>query len=178
MERLGALAIVIIGHERCGVVSSAVSDVQQRMDGNVANSSSAMINNSASHVGDLLTHISPAVQASLTGFRAAGSQLADISTDDLVEAAMRMNVALTAKSMTDRSPLIYQRVREGRLAMAGFRYDIDSPADADGNGELIVIHGKDRMISMHIHPPSPTVFSSRYGAASSIRVIDIFTSSM
>ena len=141
VEHLGALAVIVVGHEKCGAISAAVGEFRARAAG--AHSAAAAAaeahkadegDPSASHIGSLLGMLQPCVQASVDAFAAAGVRLEDIDGDELVEAALRMNVSQTAKSLTDRSPMLAKRVRDGRLAVAGFRYDIDSPADEDGDG--------------------------------------------
>jgi hypothetical protein len=52
----------------------------------------------------------------------------------MVEAVIRQNVVNTAHAIIAHSPLLARFLREpGRLTVAGFRYDIDSPPDDDGD---------------------------------------------
>lgn len=136
VEHLGSLAIVVLGHEKCGAVAAAVGAFQKKFGGGHSDGghhSPPSDSISASHIGELVDRLTPAVHLSVFNYVATGMRVEDIDTDDLVEASLRMNVVLTAKSLTDRSPMLAQRVRDGRLIIAGFRYDIDSPPDEDGD---------------------------------------------
>lgn len=140
VEHLGSNAIVVVGHEKCGAVKAAVAEFNKAFA-----PPSSSHGHGGGHHGDLQsgflgTFIAPLLQAvseCTDAFVATGTPRAHIPEAELVEASVRLNVALTAKSLTDRSPMLKQRVGDGRIVIAGFRYDIDSPPDETGDGTFL-----------------------------------------
>jgi carbonic anhydrase len=97
VENLGASAILVLGHERCGAVQAAI-------DGGEA----------PGHVGALITAITPAVE-SVKGLPGDG-----------LDNAVCANVKVVAAALRNRSPLLEAAVQAGRLVIAGGRYDLDT----------------------------------------------------
>lgn len=159
----GAMAVVILGHEQCSAVAAAVTAWQRKRAVSAAaggQSAGEVAPGPPSCVDAIINLLTPAVQAAADALVATGTLIDDVSTDDLVEAALRTNVALTAKSLTDRSALLAKRVRDGSVALAGFRYDINSPADEDGDGVYRVSGG------FGVLPYSTISFSHLHGQPS------------
>jgi carbonic anhydrase len=97
----GARAIVVLGHNFCGAIKSAVDDVKL---GNIT---------------ALLKHFQPAL-ATLT--KADGHR--DSHNDPLVQKVAEANARLTAASLTKRSPIIEALVDAGQLKIAAAMHDI------------------------------------------------------
>jgi carbonic anhydrase len=97
----GAKAIVVLGHNSCGAIKSAVDNVKL---GNIT---------------ALLKNFRPAV-ATLT--KADGQR--DSHNDALVQKVAEANARLTALSLTKRSPIIKALVGEGQLEIAAAMHDI------------------------------------------------------
>src|SRR4051812_29157048 len=97
----GAKAIVVLGHNFCGAIKSAVDDVKL---GNIT---------------ALLKNFRPAL-ATLT--RADGRR--DSHNDPLVQKVAEANVRLTAASLPRRSPIIKALVGAGQLKIAAAMHDI------------------------------------------------------
>lgn len=136
VEHLGVLAIVIVGHERCGAVSAAVDAYfGQHRTPELSDSIGATTDYIASsHLKTLTDSIRPAVVSACAAFTARGKRLADVRNADLVEEAVRQHVVHTAATLRALSPLISRTLYDpSRLVLAGFRYDIDSPPDDDGD---------------------------------------------
>ena len=89
--------ILVLGHERCGVVEAAVKA------GYVPGS-----------LGDLIGHIKPAI------IRATAKP------GDPVDNVLRAHVALTVERLRGQSEVLAERVRAGRLHIVGARYDLDT----------------------------------------------------
>jgi carbonic anhydrase len=97
----GAKAIVILGHNFCGAIKSAVDDVKL---GNIT---------------ALLRNFQPAL-ATLT--KADGHR--DSHNDALVQKVAEANARLTAASVTRRSPVIKALVDAGQLKIAAAMHDV------------------------------------------------------
>ena len=97
----GARAIVVLGHNFCGAIKSAVDDVKL---GNIT---------------ALLENFKPAL-ATLT--EADGHR--DSHNYPLVQKVAEASVRLTAQSLLTRSPIIKEMVDAGQLTIAGAMHDI------------------------------------------------------
>src|SRR3954471_209084 len=97
----GAKAIVVLGHNFCGAIKSAVDDVKL---GNIT---------------ALLQNFQPALATlnNSDGHR-------DSHNDPLVQKVAEANARLTAASLTQRSPIIKELVDAKRLAIAAAMHDI------------------------------------------------------
>jgi len=99
---VGARAIVVLGHNSCGAIKSAVDDV--KLGNNIA---------------ALLKNFQPAL-ATLT--KADGHR--DSHNAPLVQKVAEASARLTAKSLTKRSPIIKQLVGARQLKIAAAMQDI------------------------------------------------------
>jgi carbonic anhydrase len=101
-EHLGSPLVVVLGHERCGAVTSAV-DAQGKVPGNMA---------------AVFKAISPALKR-------AKSSTQDKSKDAIVEAAVVENARSVADGLTKQSPILKKLVADGKLQIVPARYDLD-----------------------------------------------------
>jgi len=99
----GAKAIVIMGHTNCGAIRGACDHV---IYGNLT---------------ETLANITPAV-AAVEGFE--GERTA--ANPSFVQAVADKNVELTQARILERSPILAKMVAEGRLALAGAMYDLET----------------------------------------------------
>jgi len=104
----GAKAIVVLGHNFCGAIKSAVDDVKL---GNIT---------------ALLKNFQPAL-ATLT--KADGHR--DSHNDPLVQKVAEASARLTAASLTRRSPIIKQLVDARQLKIAAAMHDITTGKAGD-----------------------------------------------
>lgn len=96
-EHLGSPVIVVLGHERCGAVKATV-------DGGEA----------PGHIGSLVKAIEPAVAA------VRGKE------GDLVDNAVRANVARVADQLKASKPILAELIEKGKIRVVGARYDLDT----------------------------------------------------
>lgn len=96
-----AKAIVVLGHNSCGAIKSAIDGVKL---GNIT----ALLDN----FGPALATLDPS-----DGPRTS-------SNDKLVQKVAEENVRLTVASLTSRSPILGQRVSKGNLAIVPAMHDI------------------------------------------------------
>ncbi|PYE56483.1 carbonic anhydrase [Deinococcus yavapaiensis] len=93
--------VLVLGHDRCGAVSATLDAVTT---GTVP----------TDHVRAIVAALEPAVQEAM---RLGG---------DVVDHAVRANVRHVVRQLETAEPLLVERVREGRLAIVGGRYDMES----------------------------------------------------
>jgi carbonic anhydrase len=99
----GAKLILVLGHEHCGAIKSAIDDVKL---GNIT---------------PLLAKIRPAVSG-ITNFD--GDKTA--KNDKFVHAVCERNVELTVANIRKNSPILAEMEKKGKLILQGAVYDMDS----------------------------------------------------
>jgi carbonic anhydrase len=103
VEHFGSSLIMVLGHSRCGAVTAAV-DATGDEHGNI---------------GAIVKTILPAVQLARQETKSAGKS-------ELVEAAVDMNIKLTAESLVEQSPVIRSFVDSGKVKIVNAKYDLDT----------------------------------------------------
>jgi carbonic anhydrase len=102
VDHLATPVVVVLGHTQCGAVTAVVDDA--KLPPNIAT---------------LVEPIKPAVEKA----REANPQA---DKDVLLKAAITANVWQAVEDMLRLSPIIREKVRDGRVQVAGAIYDIDS----------------------------------------------------
>jgi carbonic anhydrase len=97
VEHLGTPLIVVLGHERCGAVSAAVSGATE-----------------SGNIPDVLKAISPAVEETKG------------KPGDPIENAVRANALDIAKRLQDAGPIIAPAVQSGKVKIVAARYALDT----------------------------------------------------
>lgn len=97
VEHFGASLILVLGHERCGVVAATVAGGKAR-----------------GHLPAIVKAIKPAV-ASTNG-----------QPGDAVDNAVREHVRAVAAQLRKSGPVLAERVEAGQLKVVGARYDLDT----------------------------------------------------
>ncbi len=100
----GAKAIVVLGHTECGAVKGACDGVRM------------------GHLTQTLSHLEPAVAAA----RAQLPPPHDAKNPAFVREVVDLNAELTAKAMTERSPILRGLVEQGKLKIVPAVYDVSS----------------------------------------------------
>ena len=100
----GSKVILVMGHEHCGAVKSAIDDVQM---GNIT---------------AMLSKIKPAVERTAEGYEGETTSANDSFVTDVVN----NNVRYTIEQMRERSPIIAELERNGDVVIAGAFYDLDT----------------------------------------------------
>lgn len=98
----GSKVIIVVGHEYCGAVKSAIREVEL---GNITN---------------LLAHIQPAISnhADFSGEKKA-------SNHDFVEVVTKENVLLTLEAIRERSPILKKMESSGKVKLVGAYFDLE-----------------------------------------------------
>jgi len=99
----GSKVIIVLGHERCGAVKSAIDDVQM---GNIT---------------AMLSKIKPAIRET-ENFEGEKTT----ANNEYVTEVVNNNVKLTIEEMRARSPIIAELERNGDIVIAGAFYDLDT----------------------------------------------------
>ena len=97
VEHLGSSLIVVLGHQRCGAVSAAVSGA-----------------NESGKISDVLKAIAPAVEETKG------------KPGDPIDNAVRTNAVDIAKRLQKTAPIIAPRVQSGKAKVVAARYDLDT----------------------------------------------------
>lgn len=100
----GSKVVLVMGHEHCGAVKSAIDDVQM---GNIT---------------AMLSKIKPAVERTADGYEGETTTANDSFVTDVVN----NNVRYTIEQMRERSPIIAELERNGDIVIAGAFYDLDT----------------------------------------------------
>jgi carbonic anhydrase len=95
----GARLIAVVGHSKCGAVKGACQGVQ------------------LGHLTGLLDKIRPAISRVSTNSPAGAEQ---------VEQVAAMNVRLVLEQIRERSPILTEMIRDGRIGLVGGMYDLDT----------------------------------------------------
>ena len=99
----GSKVVIIMGHESCGAVKSAIDDVQ------------------VGNITALLSNIKPAIEMT-NNFDGEQSN----ANGDYVTAVVNNNVRHTIEEMRKNSPMIAELERNGDILIAGAFYDLDT----------------------------------------------------
>jgi carbonic anhydrase len=97
----GAKIIVVLGHTKCGAIKGACDHVEM---GNLT---------------ALLTKIKPAVDDEITTKENRNSK-----NEEFVEKVAAINVKLTIKGITERSPILKEMIEGGLIGIVGGIYDV------------------------------------------------------
>lgn len=100
----GSKLVVVLGHEYCGAIKSAIKDVKL---GNIT---------------PLLTKIQPAVIAAKRDFK--GEQSVD--NPEFVDAVCKHNVSLTVDEIRERSYILKDMEAKGEIKIIGAVYDMET----------------------------------------------------
>lgn len=99
----GSKVIVVLGHTKCGAIKGACDDVR------------------LGHLSTLLEKVRPAIDAEVvTRANRTASNAA------FVENVAELNVRQTLKRIPQRSPVIADLIREGRIALIGGMYNVET----------------------------------------------------
>lgn len=106
LEHLGANLIVVLGHERCGAVTSTYDAYPNHVEGNI---------------GSLTESIYPAVDKVVAGSKPAVAEQAAQVEECIVE-----NINLVSESLESKSEIIAHLVHLGETKIVRAKYDLDS----------------------------------------------------
>ena len=101
-EHLGTPLIMVLGHERCGAVTAAVT-AKGKPEGNI---------------GSIVTAIQPSVKKAKHDCKGKG-------TDELVECAVEINAKAVAADLTRKSKVLAHELKEGKIKIVAAKYDLD-----------------------------------------------------
>ncbi len=98
----GAKLIAVVGHSKCGAVKGACSGVE------------------LGHLTGLLGKIRPAVAA------VPAAADGDKASPQRVDAVAKENVLLALRQIRERSPILAELIRDGKVGLVGGLHDLDS----------------------------------------------------
>jgi carbonic anhydrase len=102
VAHLGVSLVLVLGHERCGVITAAVGVAREGREVH-------------GHLWSLLDAVRPALDlAGDTG-----------DAEDVVDVAVRAHIGIQADRLRRAQPIVAQAARSGAIQVVGARYDID-----------------------------------------------------
>jgi carbonic anhydrase len=101
-EHLGSPLIMVLGHERCGAVTAAVN-AKGKPEGNI---------------GAIISAIQPAARKAKEIYKGGFSE-------ELIECAVEVNAKAVAASLTKRSKVLAEQLKEGKIKIVAAKYDLD-----------------------------------------------------
>jgi carbonic anhydrase len=102
VDHLGSPLLIVLGHTKCGAVTAAT--MEAKLHGNIA---------------PVVAGIQPAVAR-------AHKEHPDLHGKDLVPAAIEANVWQAIDDLFEKSSIVRERVKEGKLKVVGALYDVES----------------------------------------------------
>lgn len=131
----GAKLIVVMGHTRCGAVTSAVDLALRRCRASEATG--------CQHLDSVISEIQQAIPSDLE------AEMGEVSKplDKLVDDVARLNVLRTMTVIREQSSTIAQLLSEGRVHIVGAVYDVESGEIEwlDDSGVAEPVHGVSSM---------------------------------
>ncbi|HJV66672.1 MAG TPA: carbonic anhydrase [Geomonas sp.] len=101
-EHLGSPLVMVLGHERCGAVTATVN-AKGKAEGNI---------------GAIVKAIEPSAKK-------AQKMCKGKSKDEIVECAVSMNAKAVAASLTKKSKVLAEQLKEGKIKIVAAKYDLD-----------------------------------------------------
>ena len=101
-EHLGSPLIMVLGHERCGAVTASVSS-KGKPEGNI---------------GEIVKAIQPSAKK-------AKETCKGKSAEEVVECAVAINAKAVAASLTRKSKVLAEQLKEGKIKIVAATYDLD-----------------------------------------------------
>jgi carbonic anhydrase len=92
--------VLVMGHERCGVITTAVAVAREGKE-------------VQGHLWNLIDAVRPAIDK------------ADNGSGDVVDEAVRAHVGLQVDRLCRADPIVSRAVKAGTVRVVGARYDID-----------------------------------------------------
>ena len=129
VDYLHVSLLVVMGHEHCGAIESAIKQFDELLERTVDEAEGSL--EAANAMDDLDTAILKADSIFLrqAGYSVWQARESEIDSTDDIE---RVHVAHTIEALVDRSEPIRQALADGRLMIVGARYHLD-----DGKVEVL-----------------------------------------
>ena len=112
IDQLGALLIIVLGHERCGAVTTTVDHIIENKP------------ESACHIKDIINAINPAAMHILKENKISGP-ISEATKSDIVEQVVKLNVTSIVHALPTLSPIIKQALDTKKVKIVGAFYDLD-----------------------------------------------------
>lgn len=104
-EHLGSSLLIVMGHQKCGAVTAAVS------------ASRGELHDDGSHIGAIISRIAPAVRNVTMG---------SMTSEEFVDACVAENARVVARDVLARSKVLRHLVEEGKLKVVAAKYSIST----------------------------------------------------
>lgn len=119
IDQLGALLVIVLGHERCGAVTTTIDSILENKP------------EPAGHIKDIINAISPAAYNVLKKNHISGP-ISEETKIDIIKEAVVENVQLIIEDLSKYSDIINKSIASGKIKVVGAFYDLD-------NGKIQII---------------------------------------
>lgn len=119
VDQLGALLIIILGHERCGAVTATIDAIICKSPEQVG------------HIKNIINALTPAAKKVLEKYNIT-HQMDEETKIKIINETVQENVKTVLHSLEKKSDIIAQAVSSGKIKIVGAYYDLD-----DGNVHLL-----------------------------------------
>lgn len=119
VAQLEALLIIVLGHERCGAVTSTIDTIIDNRP------------EQSGHIKDIINAIKPAAYTILERNNITGEIHSSLK-DEIINKTVKENVRLVIDNLYKNSEIISQAIDSGKIKMIGAYYDLD-----DGNIKIV-----------------------------------------
>lgn len=106
-SQFGTPLVVVLGHSSCGAIRATLDQLASCSESPSPN------------LADIVERVRPAVAPLM-------ERTPERPTAELMEEAVRANVHASVRGLTAESPILAERVRDGRLKVVGAEYDLAS----------------------------------------------------
>lgn len=120
VQHLGALLIIVLGHERCGAVTATIDEILQKNP------------ERSGHIKDIINAISPAARNIINKHNIKKSHIAEDLKIKVINETVKENVRLVIESLSENSEIIRNAINFKKIKIVGAFYDLD-----DGNVQII-----------------------------------------
>jgi len=117
VESLGALLIIVLGHERCGAVEATISSIIKHSP------------EQSGHIKDIINAITPAAHNVLHKNNIDESQHENLkghSKTEIINDTVKENVRLVIENLYNNSKIISQALDTNKIKIVGAYYDLDN----------------------------------------------------
>jgi len=103
VKSIGVKLIMILGHENCGAIRTAIDSYQSKNGGEMSD-----------NIQSIMNHIYPAIEK------------VDENTEDFINTAVRSNIQYQLDDLLNKDEYIAKKVQSGDIALVGAIYSLTS----------------------------------------------------
>jgi len=119
VEQLGAILVIVLGHERCGAITATIDSILERKP------------EQSGHIKDIINALTPAAHKIL-GEHNLKEPISEYLKTEIIHQVVKENVKLIIQDLANHSEIINKALLLNKIKVVGAFYDLD-----DGNVHII-----------------------------------------